>query len=141
MGLSGQHWLGGPRVQVFAHPVLCFLFSFQLHFAQRWAEGWVWLAPVSDSAIKQYEKVKASVWLGVGGAGGGGWRGKEGSFAIARDFGGSSHLLPAGQKEASRRGGKSLQRKGIPAAATVPLWFSRPPFHLPRLLAKGFFLQ
>ena len=31
--------------------------------------------PVSDSAIKQYEKVKASVWLGVGGAGGGGLEG------------------------------------------------------------------
>lgn len=56
---------------------------------------------------------------------------------MARDFGGSS-LLPAGQKEASRRGGKSLPRKD-PTAATVPLWLSRPPFHLPRLLAKGLF--
>lgn len=83
MGLSGAALVRGSQGTSFCPSRVVSVFSF--HFSSilpRDGQG-VGLAcpPVSDSAIKQYEKVKASVWLGVGGAGGGGWRGKEGSFA------------------------------------------------------------
>lgn len=55
--------------------------------------------PVSDSAIKQYEKVKASVWLEVGGAGGGGLEGQGRFLRTARD----SEVLPTSSLQVRRK--------------------------------------
>ena len=63
--------------------------------------------------------MKASVWLGVGGAGGGGWRGKEGSFAPRDSEARPTSSLPGRRKLPGGVGNLSRERGSPPPLPSV----------------------